>query len=104
MGKGLSDIEQDLIIEQVRTSELSLRLKERDNRVVELSYALRLREKELSKTRTKSAACFADMKTLCAELMQLCSVSPVNEAEIRRRTLAMTEIITAACAVSGEKC
>lgn len=92
MQKELSDIEQDLLIATARAEKLEETLKERDERICNLSYALTTCQKELEKQANGFAADIANISTLSTELLAICAVSPINEAEARRRALALKRI------------
>lgn len=92
MQNGISDIEQDLILERARAAELQKKLEERDERVCNLSYALRTCQRELKLQADSFAADIQNISTLCGELLEICSKSPIAEAEARRRALALSRI------------
>lgn len=92
MNTGISDIEQDLIIERAHTAELQTKLKDRDNQIVELSYAVRTREADLKRLHDSVKVSCGNIKTLSAELLAIYAENPGNEMEARRRALAIAEI------------
>lgn len=88
----MSDLEQDLLIAEAQIKKLQETLTERDERICNLSYALTTCQKELEKQAYGFAADIANISALSSELLQICSVSPINEAETRRRALALARI------------
>ncbi len=88
----ISDLAQDLIIERARTAELQTKLAGRDNQLTDLSYAVRTQAKELNKLRSDISVERANIKVLTEELLEICSKSPIDEAEARRRALALARI------------
>jgi|GEM_PF-5538062 len=88
----MTDVERDLIIEKADNTELRKRLTEREQIIMDLNVTNKAYARELKKIKADFALDMMNIADLNRELRQELEKEPFNEAEARRKTLAIARI------------